>query len=42
MTLAAALRDVRKGRAQRICKPAHWIVWLEGDRVLCEIMKYGD
>jgi hypothetical protein len=39
MTLAQAIKDVRLGKAQRICKPAHWVVWREGERVLCEVMR---
>jgi hypothetical protein len=36
MTLAAAIKDVRLGRAQRICKPAHWRVWREESGVKWE------
>jgi hypothetical protein len=28
-SLTQAIKDVRLGRAQRICKPAHWRVWRE-------------
>lgn len=32
-----AIAAVKAGRAQRICAPAKWRVWREGDRVRFEV-----
>lgn len=38
MTLAEAIRDVERGRCERIATPGKWKVWREGDKVKHEVL----